>query len=358
MGFHPFVRQIAIGALASLALAGWGPNALAADCPSLFSRILSVFSGRSVRLIPDAEIALWRGTFGKEGSSPHLGYLPRKGEDGIQAFWLAYRDLDPSIRRTLEERMPAGRFPGAEFLRKLQTEVGEDADHDSFLRTIEDFWLDQRPGVDSGTLKDLASRRLGELESGVFGEPSKVQRLREVIREETRALRASRIYSGLGVSEIGVERKGKKAWVRLGGERYPAVQNGDQWLVEVPREKVGRPAWNPLDTATLSRYMARGEKQKSYPAVVGADGRFYLMDKNHRFVADPSPVVRVSISDPPRTVPFRNYLDLIGIPQPSNERILDIVEGRAGLLDLLPPAQRERVESLGLDGKGGLAVPH
>ena len=119
----------------------------------------------------------------------------------------------------------------------------------------------------------------------------------------------------------------------------------DVIIMEVPIGKVKHPAWNPLDhqyIATLASDPFRIPK-KDFDVVVGHDGNFYLMDGNHRFTLHSGETVKVVINMPATTVSFKNYLDLINVPQPKMSEVIEIYQKELNPYDLIPSYLRSHL---------------
>lgn len=130
--------------------------------------------------------------------------------------------------------------------------------------------------------------------------------------------------------------------VKIGEHIYTGnviTKNGHQFiLLEVPKEQFSHPAWNPLDFNYIQTLTSGNYQRKSYyPAQIGLDGKFYLLDGNHRYTVDTRSTLKAEVPFPPKSATIRNYLDDIGVSQPNINTIVNIYENRLAPIEVLPP---------------------
>ena len=123
------------------------------------------------------------------------------------------------------------------------------------------------------------------------------------------------------------------------------TKNGHQFiLLEVPKDQFVHPAWNPLDFKYIQTLTAGNYQRKSYyPTQIGLDGKFYLLDGNHRYTVDSRSTLKAEVPFPPQSATIRNYLDDIGVSQPSITSIIDIYENRLPPIEIIPRHLRAKL---------------
>ena len=97
------------------------------------------------------------------------------------------------------------------------------------------------------------------------------------------------------------------------------TKNGHQFLLmDVPKDHFTHPAWNPLDFKYIQTLTSGNYQRRSYyPTQIGLDGKFYLLDGNHRYTVDTRSTLKAEVPFPPQSATIRNYLDDIGVSQPN-----------------------------------------
>lgn len=140
---------------------------------------------------------------------------------------------------------------------------------------------------------------------------------------------------------LEVHERGGKDFVRIGPDEYPARREGNSIILEVPREKVAHPFWNPVAPEKVMNMARAGVKApKRFETLLGYDGKFYLVDGNHRFQLDGRKIIPVEIA--PHSVNLRAMLDLIGVPQPNDpDQITRYVQGAVSWEDFVPAEKRK-----------------
>ena len=128
-----------------------------------------------------------------------------------------------------------------------------------------------------------------------------------------------------------VSENGNRVVFRIGERTYSGKiveKRGGKFVVfKAVKEDFSHPAWNPLD----HKYIAKLASDPSfkgkdiYPVSVGLNGRLYLLDGNHRSTLDSRAMLPAEIPYPMQTASLRNYLDLIGVPQPTTQQKIKII---------------------------------
>lgn len=267
----------------------------------------------------------WKGAFDPGGTHPDIA-ASRSDE---HLFWHVYASLPEAVRSRLES------LPHQSREHHKQIAAWYEDSHASFLRQVlRKLDRDRRP---TESVVDYLRRHEAAHREALARDPALKTRLDEAFAFGRRQSRANEAWvGGAGVVPLPiVDRKGKQ-FLRIGKEEFEAQRKDGQWIITVPKERVAHPFWNPVSQEKLMAMTSAGVKTpRAYETTLGLDGRFYLLDGNHRFELDPRGMIRVKISDPPQTTNLRGMFDLVGIPQPSESQILDFHEGRIDWRGLL-----------------------
>jgi hypothetical protein len=286
--------------------------------------------------LPVAELKEWRESFSRGGTHPYL-YANRMDEEEL-LFWHAYEALPANIRRRLES-LPADSKAA---YRVSHEWFGAERDGESFLdQILKRLDRNKAPTEDAGYFLKL---QLAKYRERVAKEPALKADLAERFALANRHSRANAAWvREAGVTSIPIlERAGKK-YLQLGEEQFEAVLQDGAWVVLVPKERVAHPAWNPVSREKLMTMAGAGvPTPKSYQTTLGHDGKFYLLDGNHRFELESRKMVPVRIPDPPATTNYRAMFDLVDLRQPEESKLLDFHEGRIPLRALLDKAEDMR----------------
>lgn len=142
--------------------------------------------------------------------------------------------------------------------------------------------------------------------------------------------------SVLGVHVLPVKTEGSQHFVLVNGTWLKAQIDKNSIGILTPRSMIGRAAWNPIYSEVLQAKIANGHQQlKKYPAFLATNGTFYLSDGNHRFILDTRSEVWLEMSYPAKTASMSISFDAIGLPQPSIEKQLKLMNKELTLEDLI-----------------------
>lgn len=147
--------------------------------------------------------------------------------------------------------------------------------------------------------------------------------------------------SVIGVHVLPEKTEGSQHMVLVNGSWLKAQIDKSKNSIRIlaPRQMIGRAAWNPIYSAVLQEKLANGHRQlKEYPAFLATNGTFYLSDGNHRFVLDTRQEVWLEMSYPAKTASMSISFDAIGLPQPSIENQLRLMNKEITLEDLIDKA--------------------
>lgn len=290
-----------------------------------------------VSSLPPAELADWKASFSDGGTHPTLPAYVLTRDQGFeqfnraydQLFWYAYSALPVSVRVRLQS-LPSGR---QETHRKIEEWFGAHRGRSSFLDEIIKRLTRDKP--ESMSVEEYV-RKQSAAHAPV--DASTRRRLEESFALARRHSAADSVWvRSAGEVRLPVIERGRKKFIRVGNNEYPAVREGDEWILRVPKERLAHPAWNPVSREKLMEMARAGvEPPKQYQVSVGHDGKFYLLDGNHRSELESRALVKVRIPDPPRTSNLSGFFDLVNLPQPDAQRILDFHEGRIPWQGLLP----------------------
>ena len=171
------------------------------------------------------------------------------------------------------------------------------------------------------TFSEWAYTGLARLDKLRQQNPDLEKQYAQTLEKELLTIRANLFWDTFGEVEVPLVKNGDpESTLRLHGKKYRVIQKSNSLIVKnVERKYVKHPEWNPLDfdyIQKLGMQMFRSDP-KIYPAIIGLDGNFYLVDRNHRFEVSGQEFVDIEISAKHTTVNLAAHLDLVGIPQPS-----------------------------------------
>lgn len=169
-----------------------------------------------------------------------------------------------------------------------------------------------------------------------------IQKLEDEIRALSESARAYRRYEKNYFFNLSLKNPKE---ISIGNLNYEIKKKKDVYWILVPREKIKRPAWNPLTHAQSQKIYNNPQisAPESYEVSIGLDGNFYLLDGNHRFhLKENREMIWVKVSEL-KTASLRIFLDLVGVPQPSEKILLELDRGNISPQDLLPPLFQKKL---------------
>lgn len=272
--------------------------------------------GRKESYTP-AQFALWEKTFRPQGTHP---YLEAANLDS-QLILDGFTRLPAEIQAELLHPTP--------LLAAMRNEFAQY----SFLSQAERY-IDRFPGG-----REKLEIELNAYEKKKAAYPNFAAERAEIYAKAERLSHARQLWiKSAGEVELPHEIRGGKTFVKIKGEELEAVQESDGWLLKVPRELMAHRFDNPVGMEKIMNMARAGVKPpKVYEASIGHDGRFYIVDGNHRFEIDSRKTIPVRTSNL-STVNFAVMLDFVGAPQPKIEAIADYLEGKIAWEALLSDA--------------------
>jgi hypothetical protein len=147
------------------------------------------------------------------------------------------------------------------------------------------------------------------------------------------------------VSELGR----RQVRVHLGGESWLGDRTSRGLVLDVPLDRLRRPAWNPIDHGYIRDNLARFRRGRLAPVdvyryiSVGLDGYFYLTNDNHKAFVDTRERVKVLLPEPVATMSIAQMFDAIGWYQPTVEQQVEFFLGRMTLGELIPAHGRGKL---------------
>ncbi|RZA02812.1 MAG: hypothetical protein EOP11_16480 [Proteobacteria bacterium] len=262
----------------------------------------------------------WLKAFGPHGTHPYLSEANLTHPD---LFFEAWLKLPEPIRYRLLH-LPPGKSP---------YKASEEMVPDLFTRSFLDQILKKIDREGAPKLEKEFQEYLAKRQEANFAQV----REEELFRAMGNALSRAEFDSRAGEVMLPISEASGKLFLHVGPARYPARREGNSLILDVPREKVAHPFWNPVAPEKVMKMAGAGVKPpKTYETLLGHDGKFYLVDGNHRFDLDPKKTISVTLAGP-HTVNLRAMLDLIGAPQPeSAELITRYVQGEISWRELVP----------------------
>jgi hypothetical protein len=175
-------------------------------------------------------------------------------------------------------------------------------------------------------------------------DPIKKVEVEKEIQEAMLMGRANYAYTHKYYAPIKVDYQ-KKILI-IGHISYPIEKKifSNQWITYIPKVKLVRPAWNPLEPGKSASVLSHGDRINIYTNVsVGLNGKFYLTDGNHRFAfLEKREIVPVLINFD-RTANLREFISHLGGIEISEKEILDLYEGRKLPFDFLGSTFRDEL---------------
>jgi hypothetical protein len=320
---------------------------LISNCEYFFDLGRRLLGTTTVAPIPATELGFWQKTFGDDGR--FLIDLANSrsafGQNEPLLFWWMYTKLPETIQTYLNNLPEKGARLDLHLLSIVDAIGFKGPKSDSFLTQMGDHWFEygKWSSIDGRTLlrfRDWLAAGAAKLRAEQEKNPNLLAELTRQWENGLLHVRVKNFWSRYGEQPLPLTAKGGGYFeIKIGTQIFNAVSDGNALrILKVPRELVKHPAWNPISLEHLHDISDGGTATPSfYPAVVGLDGNFYLEDRNHRFELDHSKTVSVLIGTPPSSVDFSGFLDLIGAPEPSKEKIQAFYLGKAQLTDLASP---------------------
>lgn len=135
---------------------------------------------------------------------------------------------------------------------------------------------------------------------------------------------------------LPMEATGNQIAVTIGDQVYRGVRRGYFVDLKVPASRTESHAGNRLQSDILMEKFNAGEGGANhYPASIGWDGMFYLLDRNHRFaLRDPDDNVVVRVPYPVRTATLAAFAgSLLGYPPAAIRRLIEVHLGTRSPFD-------------------------
>lgn len=150
----------------------------------------------------------------------------------------------------------------------------------------------------------------------------------------------SKFYQGNFSAEIQHD----SGFIYIEGERYPYKEEGESIVITIPKEKAKSPAWNPLTREQREKIIANNVPAPDvYETVMGLDGKFYLLDGNHRFhLKETKAKIKVKISSF-KTAPLNIFIDLVGESHIDYKSLKLVYSGEKTILDVVPDKLRSKI---------------
>ncbi|NUM89814.1 MAG: hypothetical protein HUU37_11465 [Bdellovibrionales bacterium] len=328
------MRTLAVSRFLAITLALISPATAGAG----FFRFCDDFYGKLFPAITRVEAARLRKVL-VGNTPPHFPRIRSPEED---LFWHGILELPKEALEKLR-LLPSNREGSFRMLNELDEITGMKGG--SFFRTVQNVWSDELRRDASRSADDWLNSGIARFRDHQKNSPGLAVRLKREWNQETRLFRARDYWNReAGVTALPLRKdKNGRVWIQVGSTEYLARRYGDGWALTVPRSAVAHPAWNPLDAKKLAGIAKRASAPKVYETMLGHDGRFYLLDGNHRFELDTKKLVEVRIPDPPSTATLRHWFDAINHPQPGEERLMEYHEGGMDWRALVEPRFRDRV---------------
>jgi hypothetical protein len=297
-----------------------------AGCPTFFERVKSVFFKPSLKITLSESVKndLFHFRFNEFPKSKKVTFSnSRSNEFGFlltklpKSFIEVLVSTPKDSRHLLELKDKVFRIN-----RKMK---------DSIFENIFDALRFETIGKEEGTFESVIQKRLSEFEKL---SSSKKSRIEESYSYGLLVSKASRHWESNFFNDIPViSQHGNKITFKIGDKIFEGKiveRRGGKFVVFLAsKDLFSHPAWNPLD----HRYIAKLASDPTfrgkdfYPVSVGLNGRLYLLDGNHRSTVDPRGKLPAEIPYPMKTSNIRNYLDLIGKPQPTTVQKIQILKG-------------------------------
>lgn len=191
-------------------------------------------------------------------------------------------------------------------------------------------------------IKKLQHKQSLDLNAGII----KIQELKYRFNQGVQYQEATAYWKRTGVIELPTRTENGLFYTNVNGRWLRSEVNVKNQSIRllVPREIIGRAAWNPLYTNVLVAKMSSGQtSMKHYPAFLATNGIFYLTDGNHRFSLDSRPEVWVEMSFPVMTSSMSISFDAMGIPQPPVEKLVKLQMGEITLEDIIGKALADKI---------------
>lgn len=326
--------------LLSLALALAVQSQCTADNRSFFTKagdlcsaVVTYFSyGRySVPELSQTERAAWIRFF--DGGFPEFP----SGRVSEDLLWHLYRELPEEVTRVLE-RLPEEPVLMRKVLDGVAVQFGRDYMPSSTVSLFVRRWQDHRFFQSKVSFAEWRNAGLSKFDERCRANSGLSQQLKVELVSLTEEVRARERWTSAFQIDVPVESLGRnRVKVQIGDQILSGIRRGNSLILQVPAEKVAHPNWNPMSEKVLIEMAGeRVSLPTTWPAVLGHDGKFYLLDGNHRFALSGKKVIPVEVRYPLRTVPLIQYLDLFGIQQPDIETIRRLFREELGFSDLVP----------------------
>jgi hypothetical protein len=304
-----------------------------AFCAARFGKF---FNSRSLTLKPDT-IADLR-TQLADNSMPNISGI----SDADDLFWHGVQQLPAEVHEVLRT-LPSDLKKSQQILTELTNAAGVEEGRQCFFNTIQRVWSRNNlsnENADEWISSGLANFQRKRAENPMYMETVKRAWLAAVKKEN-----AMLHWRHAGRIPLPMRTDHKGTWIKIGATEYPAKATKDGWTIRVPREIIAHPAWNPLESQKLTAVASRGiPAPKVYETILGHDGKFYLLDGNHRFELDRRREVLVWISDPPRTTSFKLWLDTINQQEPSTDDLIRFYQGELSWQQLVGDDTQKRMQ--------------
>jgi hypothetical protein len=272
---------------------------------------------------------------------PGLESLPNRPDHDLFYILSLYRDdvLEQMKKIPLNERARG------KYLKRLSTPISAETDHFSKMIFVLDRKASELTPKDKGeTLSEWITagiRNFNSLDDDA--RKSIIRKIGEDIIQEKAILFFRKSFH----ADLKLITEGKRQYIQLKDTRYPVISRIDgDFVIGVPRSVVAHPAWNPYNSKKAMSIIADGtiEAPKSYYVNVGLDGKFYLLDGNHRFdYVDRRDVVPVRVTKELKTTNLRIFLDDIGVTQPDFATQIKIMNREVSPYSVVPEFLRKEI---------------
>ncbi len=301
-------------------------STLSASCPTFFERLKSVFfkPSISITLSENVKNDLFQFKTSKFPKSKKVTF----SNTGSNEYGFLLSNLPKSFLEVLKNTPKDSRHVIE--LRDKVFGVNSKLKDSIFVNVFEGLRF-EAIGSKEGTYKDFIYERLAEYEKL---SSTKKDSIKESYSHGLLISNANKYWESNFFQDILViSKSGKNIKFKIGeivfDGKIVEKRGGKFVIFNAPKELFEHPAWNPLD----HRYIAKLANDPSfkgkdfYPVSVGLNGKLYLLDGNHRSTVDPRSKLPAEIPYPMKTASIRNYLDLIGTPQPTTAQKIQIYKG-------------------------------
>ena len=276
-------------------------------------------------------------------------------DENSPLFIFMWQNLKPEMREAISivlDNAPTDQKKFRNYLDEIYkaNEISHPSGH-TFLDSVISSWIDvvkfKKPNFSfSEWIKNIEQNfenriRTGELNrQNIQMQFDKAKRFNEV-QEEWHSR-----YGVFALEEKASE--GNRRIIKLkSGHELDAVvsSDGKSIKLKVPRNLVGRAAWNPIYTEVLQDKISKGVKPPEiYDGFLATNGTFYLTDGNHRFILDQRQEVWIRLSYPAKTASMSISFDAFGFSQPKVETLVEFFDGKKTLEDLIGGANAARIQ--------------